>query len=65
MYRFSLLRAGNRLYNNIVAGEYKGGKAVRKALALALAVALSGAAFGGEVVVGKKEFNLNIPFCGS
>jgi len=38
---------------------------MKKVLALAVAVALSGAAFGGEVVVGKKEFNLNIPFCGS
>ena len=38
---------------------------MKKVLALAVAVALSTAAFGGEVVVGKKEFNLNIPFCGS
>jgi hypothetical protein len=38
---------------------------VKKLLALAAAVALSAAAFGGEVVIGKKEFNLNIPFCGS
>ncbi len=38
---------------------------MKKVLALAAAVALSAAAFGGEVVVGKKEFNLNIPFCGS
>jgi len=38
---------------------------VKKLLALAAAAALSAAAFGGDVVVGNKEFNLNIPFCGS
>jgi hypothetical protein len=38
---------------------------VKKLLALTLAVVFSAAAFGGDVVVGNKEFNLNIPFCGS
>jgi hypothetical protein len=49
----------------MVSWKYKGGVTVRKVFALAVAVALSAAALGGEVVVGKKEFNLNIPFCGS
>jgi hypothetical protein len=30
-----------------------------------LAVGFAGAALGGDVVVGNREFNLNIPFCGS
>jgi len=38
---------------------------VRNILTLSAALAVSAAAFGGEVVVGNKEFNLNIPFCGS
>jgi hypothetical protein len=38
---------------------------MKKVLTVALAAALSAAAFGGDVVVGNKEFNLNIPFCGS
>lgn len=38
---------------------------MKKVLALAAAVALSAAAFAGQVVVGTKGFNLNIPFCGT
>lgn len=38
---------------------------MRNVLVLCAALAVSAAAFGGEVVVGNKEFNLNIPFCGT
>jgi hypothetical protein len=38
---------------------------VRKILATAAALAFAAAAVAGQVVVGTKGFNLNIPFCGT
>jgi hypothetical protein len=47
------------------AHDNKGGGTVKKVLTLALAAGFAGAAMGGDVVVGNRELNLSIPFCGS